>query len=381
MAGRPPLRVGHHGNISFKTVGPRKVQASCYVRDPDGKRREVSALGTSQTNARANLQDKIADRLGIGGEVSADTKLNDLADLWLAEIDRKVADRQLAANTGRIYRSALTAHVLAGVGELRVREATPAALDKFIVALRANNEADITKTCRSVLSGMMGLAVRRGALSVNPVREISRINRSRKRGARALTALEREEWLAKMDGDLRACRHDLPDLTRMMLATGVRIAECLALSLEELEADPGVVAVDWQILRITGAGLVRSPTTKSVAGERTLRLPGWGRDIVKRRGNLLAWEGPLFPDNKGGWRDPSNTSRAFKEARERAGYGWVTSHNFRKTVATVLDEAGLSAREIADQLGHAKVSMTQDTYLGRHAVGEAAANALDDMFS
>lgn len=381
MAGRPPLRVGHHGNISFKTVGPRKVQASCYVRDPDGKRREVSALGTSQTNARANLQDKIADRLGIGGEVSADTKLNDLADLWLAEIDRKVADRQLAANTGRIYRSALTAHVLAGVGELRVREATPAALDKFIVALRANNEPDITKTCRSVLSGMMGLAVRRGALSVNPVREISRINRSRKRGARALTALEREEWLAKMDGDLRACRHDLPDLTRMMLATGVRIAECLALSLEELEADPGVVAVDWQILRITGAGLVRSPTTKSVAGERTLRLPGWGRDIVKRRGNLLAWEGPLFPDGKGGWRDPSNTSRAFKEARERAGYGWVTSHNFRKTVATVLDEAGLSAREIADQLGHAKVSMTQDTYLGRHAVGEAAANALDDMFS
>ncbi|MDQ3763384.1 MAG: hypothetical protein M3460_17680 [Actinomycetota bacterium] len=30
----------------------------------------------------------------------------------------------------------------------------------------------------------------------------------------------------------------------------------------------------------------------------------------------------------------------------------VTSHVFRKTAATLLDEAGVSARKIADQLGH-----------------------------
>jgi integrase len=29
----------------------------------------------------------------------------------------------------------------------------------------------------------------------------------------------------------------------------------------------------------------------------------------------------------------------------RAGFDWVTSHVFRKTVATRLDEAGLSARQ------------------------------------
>src|SRR5690348_16283750 len=40
----------------------------------------------------------------------------------------------------------------------------------------------------------------------------------------------------------------------------------------------------------------------------------------------------------------------------------VTSHTFRRTVATLMDEAGLSARAAADQLGHAKVSMTQDHY-------------------
>jgi integrase len=58
----------------------------------------------------------------------------------------------------------------------------------------------------------------------------------------------------------------------------------------------------------------------------------------------------------------------------------VTSHVFRKTAATELDRAGLSARQIADQLGHSKVSMTQDRYLGRRAVDDQAANALDRAY-
>ena len=43
-------------------------------------------------------------------------------------------------------------------------------------------------------------------------------------------------------------------------------------------------------------------------------------------------------------------------------------HTYRKTVATLLDESGATARMIADQLGHSRVSMTQDVYLGRRAV-------------
>ncbi|WP_228501809.1 site-specific integrase [Nocardioides agariphilus] len=38
----------------------------------------------------------------------------------------------------------------------------------------------------------------------------------------------------------------------------------------------------------------------------------------------------------------------------------MTSHAFRKTAATIVDEAALSARLIADQLGHIRPSMTQD---------------------
>ena len=48
-----------------------------------------------------------------------------------------------------------------------------------------------------------------------------------------------------------------------------------------------------------------------------------------------------------------------------------------KTCATILDEAGLSAREVADQLGHAKPSMTQGVYMGRKIANPHAAAGLE----
>jgi hypothetical protein len=39
--------------------------------------------------------------------------------------------------------------------------------------------------------------------------------------------------------------------------------------------------------------------------------------------------------------------------------------SFRKTVATLIDDEGLSARIGADHLGHTHVSMPQDRYMAR----------------
>ncbi len=45
---------------------------------------------------------------------------------------------------------------------------------------------------------------------------------------------------------------------------------------------------------------------------------------------------------------------------------------------TVMDEAGLSARQIADHLGHARPSMTQDLYMGRNVATSRAAEVLGE---
>ena len=87
----------------------------------------------------------------------------------------------------------------------------------------------------------------------------------------------------------------------------------------------------------------------------------------------------MFPAPLGGWRDPSNTQADLRTAFNSAGFGLVTSHVLRKTTATVLDHAGLSARAIADQLGHANPSLTQDVYLGRQVASTGAATALEAL--
>jgi len=81
---------------------------------------------------------------------------------------------------------------------------------------------------------------------------------------------------------------------------------------------------------------------------------------------------PVFANTKLGWRDPGEACKWIRQARDAAGYPWLTSPVFRKTAATVLDEQRFSAREIADGLRHSRPSLAQDVYKHRGAANPAA---------
>ncbi|WP_433870481.1 site-specific integrase [Saccharopolyspora sp. CA-218241] len=272
--------------------------------------------------------------------------------------------------------------MLPALGELRVgHEVTVPAVDAFLQALRTAKSVSVAKTSRSVVSGVMGLAVRHGALAQNPTRDTARLERRRRKRPRALTLEERVQWLAQLEADEKARRWDLPDLSRFMLATGVRIGEALAVYWPELDLDDSAVEVDHTVVRVKGKGLIRK-STKSEHGDRTLPLPSWAVEMLRQRlEDADDPDGPLFPDSLGGLRDPSNVRRVLRETRGSEGFAWVTSHVFRKTAATILDEAGLTARLIADQLGHSRPSMTQDVYMARSTMSRAAATALEGAFT
>ena len=74
----------------------------------------------------------------------------------------------------------------------------------------------------------------------------------------------------------------------------------------------------------------------------------------------LGQQAIIFPSTAGTWRDPDNFRARWREVREVLGVPDVTSHSFRKTVATLIDDEGLPARIGADHLGHSRISMTQD---------------------
>jgi integrase len=129
----------------------------------------------------------------------------------------------------------------------------------------------------------MRYAARHGAVTVNPVPEVGRIDSTPVRRPRALTAQERKPWLDAVESNKQAREWDLPDLTRM-LATDCRIGECLAIGWTEVDLDAEEVDIAWHLVRATGVGLLRVPSTKSgEKGERLVPLPGWAVTMLKRR--------------------------------------------------------------------------------------------------
>jgi integrase len=103
--------------------------------------------------------------------------------------------------------------------------------------------------------------------------------------------------------------------------------------------------------------------------------------LKRRRLAIGADVEPVFPDSLGTWRDPSNVRRVWREVRDVAEIDGLVSHTLRKTVASFLDDADVSTRRISDQLGHSKVSVTQDRYLGRRLTDRQTADVLEGMFA
>ncbi len=381
---RAPLPLGTWGKIRtyvdhVNDKGkPDRYRAVAQFRDFDGRTRQVEASGRSSSAAANMLRQRLKDKSVSGrrGELTASDRFSAAAELWLARFERMVEEGTRSVGSLDTYQRQLKNHVLPALGEVRLGEVTTPLLDKVMTALKSDVGSTTAKTCRSVISGVMGLAVRYGAVFTNPVREVDRIEVSARKAPRALSDDERVEWLNRLRADEFAVRKDLPDLTLFMLATGCRIGEALAVLWEQIDVERGMVEITHTIVRVKGEGLFRK-VTKSRSGLRSLLIPPSVTAVLRRRfmaGSQL--DRAVFPDSLGGFRNPANTRRDIRAVRGDA-LSWITSHSFRKTTATILDQSSQSARQVADQLGHARPSMTQDVYMGRRVLNPGAADALD----
>jgi integrase len=149
---------------------------------------------------------------------------------------------------------------------------------------------------------------------------------------------------------------------------------------DDIDLDRSALVVEWTIVRVPGLGLVRK-RTKSSASDRTLALAPWCVAMLRSRRKRARVTGPVFPTSTGTWRDRDNVSGDLRRVRAGTSFDWFVSHTARRTVATLLDGEGLSARDIADQLGHARVSMTQDVYMGRRIASGGAADSLGRLLA
>ena len=162
-----------------------------------------------------------------------------------------------------------------------------------------------------------------------------------------------------------------------MLATGLRLGEALGVTWADVDLAAGTVSVTRTIVRIKGRGLVANRVkSKRPSGDCCCRRGASSCSVRVGCGWAVSTARCSRTHAVVGATGTTWASRS-----DRCGSGsdfeWVKTHTYRKTVATLLDQSGASARMIADQLGHSRVSMTQDVYLGRRASNSGNLAALE----
>lgn len=393
--GRANLPLGTYGAIRvYRTA--RGYRARTLYRDFDGRTRAVERNAKTKTAATRALIEALRDRARIdaGSAITPDTKVRDVAAKWFASLD----EEGRSPSTIQLYGDRLNRQVLPALGGVKVRELTVVLIDRHLATVKTQHGNAIAKTTRTVISGICALATRHDALPSNPCRDTHRISSQPKNSPRSLSVPEINQLRAYLSYDPIAVRKDVGDLVAFMLASGARIGEVCALSWSDVDLAAGTVAIRGTVLRIKGKGLVIS-RPKSKAGERILELPEWSLELLRDRRTLDSSGLPLrrtrstrngttqpvnvdgrefvFATEMGQLRDPVNTRRDLRDAFKRAGYEGITSHIFRKSVASLMDDAGLTARSASDQLGHAQTAMTQNVYFGRKVRKTGAAEVLE----
>lgn len=354
---------------------PGKWRARTRYRFEDGKLRQVERFGLTKAKALAKLRQALTEAHAQSEtDISRATRIGDLGERFL----ETKAGR--APRTVEAYERCVRKIVNPRIGDLSVGEASPDRLQRFLDSVSAEVGAGSAKTVRAVLSGMMGLAARSDAIRHNPVRELESV-RARPVGAVPIPLDELASLLDAVRSDEILHRLDMVDLIEFTAGTGVRISEACGLAWEDVDLEAGTVTIRANVVRASGLGVIRQTHTKTVSGTRRLRVPA---ALLGSLGDRRVNGGPnphglVFPTALGNLRDPRNTARDWATARQRLGLGNYTFHSFRKTVATALDQAGLSPRDVAEYLGHSNPSLTMGTYMSKTVGGSRAADALDGV--
>lgn len=373
--GRPPLPIGTYGRILTVRLDRERYRAWANYRDFDGITRRVQRFGPTRLAAENRLKEALRDRnrVALDGEITGDTRVRVVAEMWFRELDE--SDR--AMRTKITYRDAWRRSVEPAVGELRLSDLRVSTVDRVIREIRQRRGSSSAHHAKVVLSGILGLAVRHDALDANPVRELTPARKSKPaREAMTLTEdglIRLQSFLAESDD---AAKYDLRDLVDALSGLGCRIGELLALDWSRVDDTGGTLAFEGTVIRVPAVGLIVQPHTKSRASMRTITPPAWLMELLVKRhaGSHGPW---VFPSTAGTLRDPDNTRKQLRQTVAGTEWAGLHPHAFRHLVATRLDAEGLSAREIADYLGHERVSMTQDVYMSRRVAGAAASSALD----
>jgi len=354
----------------------------------DGRRRWVSKSGfRTKKEAQAALSQALAAHaLGAPVALGKTTLSSYVRDEWLP-----VVSHALKPTTFLNYENMVEQRILRHLGDIRMGELSPAAIARCYASLRKSgrrdgkgglSETSIEHTHR-LLHKILSDAVRAGLLHRNPADGVIKPRR-RQREMRVWTA-EQVRGFLEATAD-----HRLGPLFTLAAMTGMRRGELLGLEWDDVDLVERTVVVRRS--RVAVAYEVSTGTPKSGDGrlidldERTaLTLRAWRklqREERSAAGSEWAGSFAVFTDGLGRPMHPHAVFGYFERAVRDSGLPALNFHGLRHSHATVLLQAGVPVRVVAERLGHADPAMTLRVY--QHVVPgmqrQAATRAAEIVF-
>lgn len=391
-AGRSRLEIGTYGDISTASTPAGTVRAEARFRDWDGEVRKVTAVGPTVKAAKQALRQKLARRstaTGFGMTLSPESTVAELAAAWLEDIQVRT---DLADGTKDLYAREVNSLILPHLKSLRLREATVGRIDQFIKRQATVSYAH-AKHSRRMVSMMFNFALRHDAVHMNPVAGAARLS-APKRKPKALTYDEVEQvrnaartWRTgksvngpRPDGQVR-------DVIEVLLGTSDRIGEALALrqcDIDDSRAADGLpmrVTVVGTLVVIKGKGVYRQDFPKTSNSRRTLEVPEFAAQVIRRRLKIIEDKGMdeehlLFFTRKDTPLAPNNVRRTLRKMLADAGLSdlEVSPHTFRRTSGTVIARA-TDAKTAAEVMGNTE-DVAQRHYIEPEAPAPHTAPAI-----
>ncbi len=351
--------------------------ASLTYRDEQGQSKRRVVYGRSQAEARAKMKEA-RQRLDDGAPVK-DTAMT-LA-VWLDEwISKALAASDRKQATKDLYASIARSHLTPVLGKTTLDKLRPSDVEALIVRKRdAGLSASTVRTIYTVLRAALDVAVRDGLVRRNVAEAVKRPTVERT-DAVYLSAEQAQQLLTVLLGDR------LEALYRLLLATGLRRGEALALQWQDVDLDVGSVRVRWTLSRTSRGLEIGEPKTER--SRRTVPLPRSAvetlrahrlRQTTDRLAAGPAWTdaGLVFTTEVGTALEPRNVLRRFDALARKAGLEGVHLHTLRHSAASFLLAAGTHTKVVQEHLGHSSYAITADIY--SHVAPAQAREAADRL--